>query len=128
MRKFKGYSTVGKEYGNFKIYDIELAKRDLLNEMYTRKGERLMSPTYGYIVWDVLFDPLTDDVVDIIREDTLRIINRDPRLGLNTLDVTEDIDLQTLTVKIILNYVPTATLSELTAVFSRDIASNKLQG
>jgi phage baseplate assembly protein W len=128
MRVFKGYSTIGKEYGNFKIYDIELAKRDLLNEMYTRKGERLMSPTYGYIVWDVLFDPLTDDVVDIIREDTLRIINRDPRLGLNTLDVTEDIDLQTLTVKIILNYVPTATLSELTAVFSRDIASNKLQG
>jgi phage baseplate assembly protein W len=128
MRVFKGYSTVGKEYGNFKIYDIELAKRDLLNEMYTRKGERLMSPTYGYIVWDVLFDPLTDDVVDIIREDTLRIISRDPRLGLNTLDVTEDIDLQTLTVKIILNYVPTATLSELTAVFSRDIASNKLQG
>ena len=128
MRVFKGYSTVGKEYGNFKIYDIELAKRDLLNEMYTRKGERLMSPTYGYIVWDVLFDPLTDDVVDIIREDTLRIISRDPRLGLNTLDVTEDIELQTLTVKIILNYVPTATLSELTAVFSRDIASNKLQG
>ena len=128
MRVFKGYSTVGKEYGNFKIYDIELAKRDLLNEMYTRKGERLMSPTYGYIVWDVLFDPLTDEVADIIREDTLRIISRDPRLGLNTLDVTEDIDLQTITVKIILNYVPTATLSELTAVFSRDIASNKLQG
>ena len=128
MRVFKGYSTIGKEYGNFKIYDIELAKRDLLNEMYTRKGERLMSPTYGYIVWDVLFDPLTDEVVDIIREDTLRIISRDPRLGLNTLDVTEDIDLQTITVKIILNYVPTATLSELTAVFSRDIASNKLQG
>jgi len=128
MRVFKGYSTVGKEYGNFKIYDIELAKRDLLNEMYTRKGERLMSPTYGYIVWDLLFDPLTDEVVDVIREDTIRIISRDPRLGLNTLDVTEDIDLQTLTVKIILNYVPTATLSELTAVFSRDIASNKLQG
>jgi phage baseplate assembly protein W len=128
MRVFKGYSTVGKEYGNFKIYDIELAKRDLLNEMYTRKGERLMSPTYGYIVWDLLFDPLTDEVVDVIREDTIRIISRDPRLGLNTLDVTEDIDLQTITVKIILNYVPTATLSELTAVFSRDIASNKLQG
>ena len=128
MRVFKGYSTVGKEYGNFKIYDIELAKRDLLNEIYTRKGERLMSPTYGYVVWEVLFDPLTDETVDIIREDTLRIISRDPRLQLNTLDVTEDIDLQTLTVKIILNYVPTATLTELTAVFSRDIASNKLQG
>lgn len=128
MRVFKGYSTVGKEWGNFKIYDIELAKRDLLNEIYTRKGERLMSPTYGYIVWDVLFDPLTDDIINIIREDTLRIVSRDPRLGLNKLDVTEDIDKQTITVKVILNYVPTATLTELTAVFSRDIASNKLQG
>lgn len=128
MRVFKGYSTVGKEWGNFKIYDIELAKRDLLNEIYTRKGERLMSPEYGYIVWDVLFDPLTDELVDVIRDDTLRIISRDPRLELNTLDVTENVDLQTLTVKVILNYVPTATLTELVAVFSRDIASNKLQG
>jgi phage baseplate assembly protein W len=128
MRVFKGYSTVGKTYGKFKIYDIELAKRDLLNEMYTRKGERLMSPTYGYIVWDLLFDPLTTNMVDLIREDTQRIINRDPRLNLKTLDVTEDFDRQTITVKVILNYVPTATLSELTAVFSRDIASNKQQG
>jgi len=128
MRVFKGYSTVGKEWGNFKIYDIELAKRDLLNEMYTRKGERLMSPEYGYIVWDLLFDPLTHELVDYIRGDTLRIISRDPRLELNTLDVTEDVDLQTLTVKVILNYVPTATITDLVAVFSRDIASNKLQG
>ena len=128
MRVFKGYSTVGKEYGNFKIYDIELAKRDLLNEIYTRKGSRLMSPTYGYIVWDVLFDPLTDTVVELIREDTLRIVSRDPRLELRDLKVTEDFDLQTITVAVILNYVPSATLAELTAVFSRDIASNKLQG
>lgn len=128
MRVFKGYSTVGKEWGNFKIYDIELAKRDLLNEIYTRKGERLMSPTYGYIVWDVLFDPITDELVEVIKEDTLRIVSRDPRLEINTIDVTEDVDLQTITVKVILNYVPTATLTDLTAVFSRDIASNKLQG
>ena len=128
MRVFKGYSTVGKEWGNFKIYDIELAKRDLLNEIYTRKGERLMSPEYGYIVWDVLFDPLTDELVEVIREDTLRIVSRDPRLELSTLDVTENVDQQTLIVTVILNYVPTATLTELVAVFSRDIASNKLQG
>jgi len=128
MRVFKGYSTVGKEWGNFKVYDIELAKRDLLNEIYTRKGERLMSPTYGYIVWDVLFDPMTDELVEVIKEDTLRIVSRDPRLEVKTVDVTENVDLQTITVKVILNYVPTATLTDLTAVFSRDIASNKLQG
>lgn len=128
MRVFKGYSTVGKESGNFKIYDIELAKRDLLNEIYTRKGSRLMSPTYGFIVWDVLFDPLTDTIIELIREDTLRIVSRDPRLELRSLNVDENIDLQTITVTVILNYVPTATLTELTAVFSRDIALDKQQG
>lgn len=128
MRVFKGYSTVGKEWGNFKIYDIELAKRDLLNEIYTRKGSRLMSPTYGYIVWDVLFDPLTSTIIELIREDTLRIVSRDPRLELRSLNVEENIDMQTITVAVILNYVPTATLTELTAVFSRDIASDKQQG
>jgi phage baseplate assembly protein W len=128
MRVFKGYSTVGKESGNFKIYDIELAKRDLLNEIYTRKGSRLMSPTYGFIVWDVLFDPLTDTIIELIREDTLRIVSRDPRLELKSLNVDENIDLQTITVTVILNYVPTATLTELTAVFSRDIALDKQQG
>jgi phage baseplate assembly protein W len=87
-----------------------------------------MSPQFGSIIWDVLFDPLTDQLVEIIKEDVIRIISRDPRLETDTIEVSEDTDLQTITVKVILNYVPTATLTDLTAVFSRDIASNKLQG
>lgn len=128
MRVFKGYSTVDKTWGNFKVYDMELAKRDLLNEIYTRKGERLMSPEFGYIVWDVLFDPLTEDTVGVIKADTERIISRDPRLELRQIDVTENIDTQTITVALVLNYVPTATVTDLIAVFSRDLASNILQG
>jgi phage baseplate assembly protein W len=123
MRVFKGYSTVEKSWGNFKLYDMELAKRDLLNELYTRKGERLMSPTFGYIIWDVLFDPLTNDTIDIVKEDTLRIVTKDPRLELRQLDIRENIDLSSITVAILLNYVPTATLTDLVAVFYRDATS-----
>jgi phage baseplate assembly protein W len=126
MRKFKGFSTVGRTWGNFKLYDIDLAKRDILNEFYTRKGERLMSPTFGSIVWDLLFDPLTEDTVNLIREDCLRIVNKDPRLELREFDVVESD--HSITVIILLNYVPTATVSELVAVFNRDIASDMGQG
>ncbi len=126
MRKFKGFSTVGREWGNFKLYDIELAKRDILNEFYTRKGERLMSPTFGSIVWDLLFDPLTDETVELIREDCLRIVTKDPRLELRDFDVTESE--HTIIVKILLNYVPTATVTELVAVFNRDTAVDQAQG
>ena len=109
MRKFKGFSTVGKQFGNFKLYDIELAKRDLLNELYTRKGERIMSPEFGSIIWDLLFD-------------MQRILTKDPRLELRQLSITENVDTQLITVAIILNYVPTATLTELVAIFNRDTA------
>lgn len=127
MRVFKGFSTVDKEWGNFKFYDMELAKRDLLNEIYTRKGERLMSPEFGYIVWELLFDPLTPDVVDVIKEDTKRIINRDPRFEFRRLDVSEDTDRQLITVVINLNYLPTTTITELVATFYRDLSLNQQQ-
>ena len=128
MRKFKGFSTVNKQWGNFKLYDIDLAKQDLLNELYTRKGERIMSPDFGSIIWDLLFDPITDQTVELIQEDMLRILTKDPRLELKQLNVQEDFDTQTIIVAIILNYVPTATLTELVATFNRDTALSRTQG
>jgi phage baseplate assembly protein W len=123
MRKFKGYSTVDKTWGNFKLYDIELAKRDLLNEFYTRKGERLMSPQFGSIVWDLLFDPLTDETIDAIRADCLRIVTKDPRLDLLNIDIVDNE--HTIIVTIILRYVPTATETELVAVFNRNLTAER---
>jgi phage baseplate assembly protein W len=123
MRKFKGYSTVDKTWGNFKLYDIELAKRDLLNEFYTRKGERLMSPQFGSIVWDLLFDPLTDETIDAIRADCLRIVTKDPRLDLLNIDIVDNE--HTIIVSIILRYVPTATETELVAVFNRNLTAER---
>ncbi len=128
MRTFKGFSTVDRQWGTFKSYDLDLAKRDLLNEIYTRKGERLMSPEFGYIVWELLFDPLMPETVDVIKMDTQRIINRDPRFEFRRLDVTEDTDRQTITVVINLNYLPTATVTELVATFYRDLSLNQQQG
>lgn len=123
MRKFKGYSTVDKAWGNFKLYDIDLAKRDLLNEFYTRKGERLMSPQFGSIVWDLLFDPLTDEIIDAIRADCLRIVTKDPRLELLDIDIVDNE--HTIIVSIILRYVPTATETELVAVFNRNLTAER---
>lgn len=128
MRTFKGFTTVDRTWGNFRVYDIDLVKRDLLNEIYTRKGERLMSPEFGCIVWDLLFDPLTEETVTLIREDLTRITSTDPRINLREIDVREDYDNQQIIVAILLEYVPTTTVTELIAVFNRDVASNQLQG
>jgi phage baseplate assembly protein W len=123
MRKFKGYSTVDKTWGNFKLYDLELAKRDLLNEFYTRKGERLMSPQFGSIVWDLLFDPLTDETLTAIRQDCIRIVTKDPRLDIVNISVIDNE--HTIIVTIVLRYVSTATVTELVAVFNRNLTAER---
>ena len=128
MRRFKGFSTVNKEFGNFKLYDVDLAKRDLLNELYTKKGERLMSPTYGSIVWDLLFDPLYESTVELIRDDCIRIVSKDPRLKLLDVTVDENIDTQTIIVKLVLEYIPETTVTELIATFERESAAERLEG
>lgn len=126
MRKFKGYSTIDKTWGNFKLYDVELAKRDLLNEFHTRKGERLMSPQFGSIVWDLLFDPLTDEIIDAIKTDCVRIVTKDPRLDIVNIDVIDNE--HTIIVTIVLKYVPTALVTELVAVFNRNLTAERETG
>ena len=126
MRKFKGFSTVGRTHGSFKIYDLELVKQDVLNELYTRKGERLMSPQFGSIVWDLLFDPMVPDVLELIRDDCLRIIRKEPRLELLKVDVEESE--HAVLVRLYVKYVPTATITELLATFSRNTATEITEG
>lgn len=128
MRTFKGFSTINRQYGNFKLYDKELALRDLLNELYTRKGERLMSPSYGSIVWDLLFDPLIDTVIEAITDDCRRIVDKDPRLELIQVLVTESVDQQSVQVTLVLRYLPTSTVEELVATFNRNTDIERTEG
>ena len=128
MRIFKGFSTINRQYGNFKLYDKELAMRDLLNELYTRRGERLMSPSYGSIVWDLLFDPLIDSVIAAIDDDCRRIVTKDPRLELIQVLVTESVDQQNVVVTLMLRYLPTSTVEELVATFNRNTDIERTEG
>ncbi len=75
---FKGFSSF--ENNKDIVYDLEIVKRDLFNHFHTRKGERVMFPQFGSIIWDSLFEPFTDQLRDIIVEDTINILNLDSRI------------------------------------------------
>ena len=78
---YKGFSTYKKQFSNsFTLSGFELAKQDLVNHFNIRKGEKLMNPDFGSIVWDALYEPLTDEIVEEIEEDIKSIIGYDPRL------------------------------------------------
>ena len=47
---FKGFSS-RSERTNFKLYDFELIKQDLMNRLSVRKGERVENPAFGTIIY-----------------------------------------------------------------------------
>jgi phage baseplate assembly protein W len=59
---YKGFSTVDESAISTRLYDFELVKQDLLNQFNTRRGERVMNPSFGTIIWDLLYEPLTPNV------------------------------------------------------------------
>jgi phage baseplate assembly protein W len=83
---YKGFSS--KETAkNYKLYDIDLVKQDLLNHFYIRKGEKLENPAFGTVIWDMLFEQFTEDVKNIIAKDVEDIINYDPRIAVNEVQI-----------------------------------------
>ncbi len=85
---FKGFSSRA-ENQNFKIYDFECAKQDLINRLSVRKGERVENPEFGTIIYDCLFEPFTEALKEAILEDITENLNADPRIGTEEILVTE---------------------------------------
>lgn len=88
-KMYKGFSTISTDTENFSLYDIQLIKQDLLNHFHVRQGERLMQPTFGTIIWDLLFEPLTEELKEFILQNVNTIINYDPRIKAEQVIVTQ---------------------------------------
>lgn len=86
---YKGFSTVDESTTNVKIYDYELIKQDILNQFNTRKGERVMNPVFGSVIWDLIYEPLTPAVKQQIAADIDRILASDPRVIPTRVNIVE---------------------------------------
>jgi phage baseplate assembly protein W len=87
-KMYRGFSTISGNTENFALYDFQLIQQDLLNHFHTRQGERLMNPEFGTIIWDLLFEPLTPELQDMITQNVNTIINYDPRISASQVIVT----------------------------------------
>jgi phage baseplate assembly protein W len=85
---YKGFSTVGRNK-KFRLTDFELIKQDLINHFQIRKGEKLMNPNFGTIIWNVLYDPFTPELKSAIIADIKAIAAYDPRVSIDNVIVTE---------------------------------------
>ena len=103
---YRGFSTSNfLKHRTFAVYDVELVKQDIINHIYTRVGERVMLPTFGTSIPDMVFEQFDQSTIGIIREDILRVINYDPRVRLQQLTVQPNFDNQILNVSARVQYV-----------------------
>ena len=86
--RYRGFSTINQTK-KFRLTDSELVKRDLINHFGIRKGQKLMNPNFGSIIWNMLYEPLTADVKSTIVEDVKRIVSYDPRLQVDNVVLDE---------------------------------------
>ena len=86
-RAYRGISTVNPDNTAWVLYDIALIKQDLINHFHIRQGEKLSDPEFGTIIWDILFEPLTETTRDAIIQNVTAIINYDPRVQVNQITV-----------------------------------------
>lgn len=72
---------------SFLVNDADVIKQDILNHIYTRRGERVKMPTFGTRIPDLRFEPLDDVTLYMISSDLQDVFNFDPRLQLKDLRV-----------------------------------------
>ena len=115
---FIGFSTINKKKPPYTLTDFELVKIDLLNHFNTRKGERVMLPEFGTIIYNLLMDPLDDTTKSLIMEDATRIIDQEPRVKLDTMKLSETNSVVLLETQ--LTYLPDGVTEELAIQFDID--------
>lgn len=116
MAMYNGFSTINNVKKN-RLTDFELVKRDIQNHFAIRKGEKLMNPEFGTIIWDMIFEPLSDETKSIIIQDVKKIIANDPRVAANNVLITEfDRGIQ---IEIELIYISTSQVGTIIARFDQ---------
>jgi phage baseplate assembly protein W len=103
-RAYRGMSTVNNDSNSFNLYDIALIKQDIINHFHIRVGEKLENPQFGTIIWDVLFEPMTDNLRTAIANNVTDIINYDPRVQVD--QVTVDTYESGIMIECTLTYLP----------------------
>lgn len=119
MATFKGFSTLDRVKAPFTLTDEELIKRDLLNEFYTKKGERLMRPNFGSIIWDLLMDPNDDKLINAVTEDIKRIVDKDRRV--EHINTTVYISDHAISADVELRYLPFNNVESLYLIFEKEM-------
>jgi phage baseplate assembly protein W len=86
---YKGFSSLDSSNSGSRLYDFQLIQQDIINHFNTRKGSRVMNPGFGSAIWDLMMEPMTDEVRQTLIDDIKAICTFDPRVTPIQMNLTE---------------------------------------
>lgn len=113
---YRGYSSVASGIDTA-IFDIELVKRDILNHFNTRMGERVGRPTFGSIIWDLLFNLSDYRTEALVIRDAERILGSDPRVKVLNIKPLISLETHVIMLDITVRYVEIDMVDNFTVTF-----------
>lgn len=91
MATFIGFNTIN-QYKKFTLTDFALIKRDFLNYLNIPQGQLPGRPDIGTTLWNLIFEPQTEQTASLITEEIQRIVGQDPRIYLSDTTVYPQIN------------------------------------
>lgn len=82
-----GYTTINKKFET--LTNKDLAKHDLLMQLFTDKGECDWNPNFGTNIRKLLFQPKTVHNKEVIISDIENVFDSEPRFTLQDIQVVD---------------------------------------
>jgi len=118
---YKGFSTFQRLSPPYTLTDIDLVKQDLLNTFHTPLGDRVMLPKFGSRIQEFMFEPFDEFTKQAIIDDAKNVVDSDPRVVLQNINVTEF--QYGLRIEMILIFTPSNVVDSLYVNFIREDAT-----
>lgn len=88
-----------------------------MNTFQTRRGERVMRPNYGTIIYDLLMDPMDEITEEAVVEDVRNILRGEPRVEI--VDIELRVMEEVLRIDVVLNFAPHNIVEKLFIEYDR---------
>lgn len=77
-------------------FDTNAVKQSLKNIFEWRRGERILDPLFGNIIYDYVYEPINDITIRNLRDGIIRMLQYEPRINVISLDITPSEDQNTI--------------------------------
>ena len=102
-------NSEGKIYKDIKLpltnkfeanYDINAIKQSIRNIFSWRRGQRILDPLFGNIIYEYVYEPINNLTIKNLREAVLNMLKYEPRIDVIDLEIYPNNDQNTINVKL----------------------------